>query len=410
MRKYDDLYARNSNGKINYWSIRAEDDGRVMIQEGILGGAITRTFRQSKGKNIGKMNETTAYEQACLDAQSRWENKKKKGYKSVQDLGIHTMAEGDINVLIDMALPQNRTDANNLSKPMKAQPYFDDKGRVRISFPCIGQPKLNGFRVIARWEKVIEGEGLLAQEVEKVVFRSKEGLRYTALEHIEQQFTRDMFFLDKVVTNETIEIAYDGEMYSHGMKLQDISSAVKKKNPNTSKLKFHIFDLAIDKMKQKERLETMITMLLGHITALGNSSNIAVVLHGPVNSDEEAQKMTDLWIQQGFEGGIFRDPKAIYQFGSRPKTMVKLKRTEDEDFPIVDVVGGENAPDIAVFVCQAKNGLRFKVNSQGTEAERKEFLANSANYIGKKLQLKFYEYTKDGIPFHIKEVVVRDYE
>ena len=145
---FETLYARNSNGKINQWKISVESDGIVIIREGLIDGAITQTIRQSKGKNISKMNETTAFQQACKDAQSRWENKKKKGYKSLTDLGISIQGEGkpiNLENMLDLTLPRNRTDANNLTKPMKAQPYFDDKGNVRIKFPALGQPKLDGL-------------------------------------------------------------------------------------------------------------------------------------------------------------------------------------------------------------------------------------------------------------------------
>jgi DNA ligase-1 len=367
MKTFETLYARNSNGKINQWKISAEDDGTIIISEGIIGGAMTSSMRQSKGKNIGKMNETTPYQQAYKDAQSRWENKKKKGYKDLESLGITPPVPADLATfesMIDAILPKNRTDANDLSKPMKAQPYFDDKGNVRIKFPCIGQPKLNGFRVIARLETVKEGDGMFAQDVIKPTFRSKEGLRYTVLEHIEEEVERAITSIANMLQKPLEDIALDGEIYCHGMKLQDISSAVKKRNPNTNKLYFCVFDLAIDGFRQNQRLKAI------SVQPHSDYKYIRFLEGREIRDDAHAQKETNDWIKEGYEGGIFRDPKAVYQFGSRPKTMVKLKRTEDEDFRIVDIIGGENTPDVAVFVCV----------------------------------------TKEKIPFHIKEVVVRDYE
>jgi DNA ligase-1 len=407
MKTFETLYARNSNGKINQWKISAEDDGTIIISEGIIGGAMTSSMRQSKGKNIGKMNETTPYQQAYKDAQSRWENKKKKGYKDLESLGITPPVPADLATfesMIDAILPKNRTDANDLSKPMKAQPYFDDKGNVRIKFPCIGQPKLNGFRVIARLETVKEGDGMFAQDVIKPTFRSKEGLRYTVLEHIEEEVERAITSIANMLQKPLEDIALDGEIYCHGMKLQDISSAVKKRNPNTNKLYFCVFDLAIDGFRQNQRLKAI------SVQPHSDYKYIRFLEGREIRDDAHAQKETNDWIKEGYEGGIFRDPKAVYQFGSRPKTMVKLKRTEDEDFRIVDIIGGENTPDVAVFVCVTKDNKPFKVNSQGTLEQRKEFLSNKRNYLGKLLQLKFYEYTNEKIPFHIKEVVVRDYE
>lgn len=405
MKQFDNLYARNSSGQINSWEIyvapKLSGTPIINIEEGLLDGKRTTTIRTvNSGKNIGKMNATTPYEQACSDAESRWTKKKKQGYKSLEDLHIDSVDD------LETALPFFRTDANNISKPQKAQPYYKTKtvdGKLiktnepRISFPCYGQPKLNGFRVMARWETVKEGEGMFATEVEKVVFRSKEGLRYDILEHIEAEFTKDMFFIDDK------ELAFDGEMYIHGEILSEISSAVRKRNIKTPLLKFWIFDIAIESMKQSDRFL--------RLSAFKNEfANIRILDHYDISNNEMAQKMTDSWIKQGYEGGIFRDKKALYAFGKRPQTMTKLKRSEDKEFKIVDVVGGDNSPDLGVFVCLAENGKTFKCTPEGTQEQKREYLSNKSKYIGKPLTVRFFERTIEEIPFHAVGVVLRTYE
>lgn len=415
MKEFDKLYARNSNGKINSWSIivgmQANGFALISIEEGILNGKLTHTQQDiKKGKNLGKMNATTPFEQACNEAQSRWEKKKKQGYKSLEDLAIpkEEPRGGITNSLtledcLEIALPQNRTDANNISKPMKAQQYFKDNGEVRIKFPCYGQPKLNGFRVMARWEKVIEGEGLFKQEIEKVVFRSKEGLKYDILEHIETEFTKEMFF---IASNNGVilEIVYDGEMYMEGEILSEISSAVRKRNARTPYLKFYVFDIAVENMNQKERLLLLNNLLLKRL------ANIKLVHTIEIKNNEDAQNCTDSWIKEGYEGGIFRDKKATYQFGKRPQTMTKLKRSQDKEFKIIDVIGGDNSPELGIFICLAENGKEFKVNPEGSHEIKKNYLINKKQLIGKRLTVRFFERTKDDLPFHAVGVAVRDYE
>lgn len=422
MKQFDTLYARNSNNTINAWSISVEPlenmKALIHIAEGQLEGKETNTTRAvNKGKNIGKMNETTAYEQACKDAQSRWERKKKQGYKSLKDLNINIEnyeeeKSGDVltlNNAIESSLPLNRTDANNLSKPMKAQPYFKEDGSVRIKFPCFGQPKLNGFRVMARWEKVKENAGtLLETEVEKVVFRSKEGLRFTVLEHIEKEFTKEMFEIVNSNKEPLIDFAFDGEMYIHGELLSEISSAVKKHNNKTSLIKFYIFDIAVGGVSQKNRLDLLSFIDTQHFQH--KCKNIIGVFRNTINSNEEAQTFTDECIKKGYEGAIFRDMKAEYQFGKRPQTMVKLKRFQDKEFKIVDVVGGDNSPELGVFICVQEQGLKFKVTPEGSQDVKKEYLSNKTKYIGKKLTVRFFERTKDNLPFHAVGTTIRDYE
>lgn len=409
MKLFDPLYARDSKGKILNWIISVDDLGlasRIIVNEGLLDGKYTPTYTNvRKGKNIGKMNETSHYEQACSQAESKWTKKKKQGYKSLQDLGISLMTD------LEAALPINRTDANNISKPMKAQKYFKDDGSVRIKFPCFGQPKLNGFRVIARWESVKENIGtLLETETYKVVFRSKEGLVYSILEHIEREFVEKMFFISGQTANgedAKEELAFDGEMYIEGEILSEISSAVRKRNSKTEKLKFHIFDLAVEKMTQRTRTSILNLMKDTHFK---NCNSIQIVETCRVETNEIAQTLTDAWIKEGYEGGIFRDTTAHYQFGKRPQTMTKLKRSQDKEFKITDVVGGDNTPDVGVFVCLAENGKTFKCTPEGTTDQKKEYLSNKSNYIGKLLTVRFFERTIEQLPFHAVGVTIRDYE
>lgn len=410
-KEFETLYARNSNGKINEWKIASDGTGNyseVIITEGLLDGEKIITRRRSKGKNIGKMNETSDFDQACRDSESRWTLKKKKGYKSLTDLGIlpsntKDWVENELIIKsLEIVLPQNRTDANNLSKPMLAKPMFDSKtGKCIFKFPAIGQPKLNGFRIMCRWEKVMEGEGIFRQEVEKPVFRSRDGIKFDTLEHIEDDFTKDMFF------HEGEELAYDGEIFNYDFLLQRINSAVNKKNSDTINLKFFVFDIAIENMIQTRRLELMNKLL----SKFGNQSNPDVwqVQTEVIETIEQAEKQTDHWIRFKYEGGIFRDPKAFYQFGKRNYSMVKLKRFMDDEFEILDVIGGDNSPDLGVFVCKAKNGKSFKCTPQGTHDVKREYLANKVNYIGKLLTVKFYEYTAEGIPFHTTGLTIREF-
>ena len=413
MKNFNILYARNSNGSINQWAIGAQDDGKIVIWEGLIDSEKpTRTERQCKGKNIGKMNETTAYEQACSEAESRWTLKKKKGYKSAYDLNIPdhiinnkdtTFAnEEEFKACLNIQLPKNRTDANNLSKPMLATPMFDPKtGKCKARFPMIGQPKFNGFRMMCRWEKVNEGEGLFKEEVEKPVFRSRDGIRFNTLKHIEEMFTKDMFFYQGE------QLAFDGEIYANHLMLQQINSAVNKYNTDTCNLRFFIFDIAIENMIQTKRLEVLDNIL----SRYDNYSNPAVErVQTIVFKDiESAEKQTDHWIRFKYEGSILRDPKGFYQFGKRNTTMLKLKRFQDKEFLILDVIGGDNTPDVGVFVCKAENGLTFNCTPQGTLEIKKEYLTNKQNYIGKMLTVKFYERTADGKPFHTSGIAIREF-
>lgn len=89
------LYSRDSKGNIVEWKGYVEgqefssDYAKIIILEGLFTGVKTKYEKLlKKGKNIGKINETTPYAQAVSELQSKYEKKRKAGYKSLKDLNI----------------------------------------------------------------------------------------------------------------------------------------------------------------------------------------------------------------------------------------------------------------------------------------------------------------------------------
>lgn len=413
----DTLYNRDSKKKVQSWAIKAlfnDETGfsEISSDSGHFTGKKTnKTVIIEKGKNIGKANETSSYEQACNEAQSKWKSKRRKGYKSLEDLGIFLYGNAassngnSVNLyahketptvpktledILNEHLPLYNTDMDNNPKPMKAQPYFRDNGTPRnVNFPCILQNKLNGMRCTMAWD----------EETYSVAFRSKEGLRYTNLFHI--QVPKDMFGLDG-------EIIFDGELYVHGLDLQSIRSAVLTPSLMTEAVRFHCYDLAIPNVKQYERLR-LLKELFTNFKPEGVVKEESIV----AKSHEEIIKFKDEAIKKGFEGAIIRDLQALYCFGQRPVTMLKLKNVYDGEFKILDIIDSRDNPGIAIFVLKNDiNHFSFESNPKGTEEQKREYFTNKAKYIGKFATTEYRERTKKPkeLPFHTNVVTVRDYE
>jgi len=127
------LYGKSTNGKIKQWNISVLQmaDGTCYIEteHGYENGKKQLDQRYvGAGKNIGRANETSPYEQACSEAQSAHNRKRDSGY------------------VMDKA--QIPSESDGMFLPMLAHRY--DKHSAKISFPCLVQPKLDGVRMLAR--------------------------------------------------------------------------------------------------------------------------------------------------------------------------------------------------------------------------------------------------------------------
>ena len=422
-----DLFARDIQTNIKHWSITVKEDeeqfGIIEIKHGDVNKKMTpKTIVVQTGKNLGRKNETTPAQQAVLDAKGRILKKKREGYKSCKDIGLEfndvLRLDGSINIdTLNTTLPLTNTDMEGVEKPMKAQKYFKDDGVTpRITFPCFGQPKINGFRAVAYFRK---GADDLFGNTTDVILKSKNGLEYNDLTEIQNEFKlfRSTAILNGNLVNilekyqlKIDDIVFDGEVYFPNTLLEDISSATRKRNELTPSLEFHVFDLAIPKLNQTERL-TLLKQIFNIVGSSVSLYKLKKVITKVINSNSEAISYSKQWISEGYEGGIFRDPKVEYAFGKRPMTMVKYKERESKEFIILDIYDTPSNPEVPVFLCQNDiNDETFEVVIEGSLEKRKEYLVNKDKHINKKLTVEFYERTKKEVPFHAIGIAVRDYE
>ena len=259
------LFKRNINGKVMYWKgsvISAGEDienCRLKYTYGELNtdNPIVTYSDKIKGKNIGKKNETTPYQQAANELKSAYNRQIKKGYKSldtiIKEQNIDVKNINDLNYLIgylESILPKYNTDANNCVKPMKCQTFKIDT----FNYPCIIQPKINGVRAVIMLEEytptdLFSSKGIYINDKRYTsVIKTKEGLTYR-IWHIEQLFND---FYDSFP--EYANMVFDGEIYIRGEKVTTIGGAARNpKNIYHEKLQFVNFDLSIPDLTNKER-------------------------------------------------------------------------------------------------------------------------------------------------------------
>ena len=365
MKTWPKLYKLDNKGKIRVWWIEAiesiDGDPPAYYQNhGVLDGKIQRTSTYiTEGKNKGKSNATTSWEQCCLEAESLWTKQRdRKGYTET----------------IPSAKPFG---------PMLAKSY--DKDGHHIKFPCYVQPKLDGLRCLA-----IVKDG-------KVELRSRQNKVFKVLDHIEKELYQ---FPDGV---------YDGELYAHDVSFQDIVSGIKRdeKNDLTAKIEYWIYDIVNEdnnKLRQITISELPFNNIIKRVATIDTADETFL------------DKFHSHFTNMGFEGIMVRNWNGLYKVNGRSADLQKYKKFMDEEFEIFDAE--ENKGKLAgscVFHCKTKDGGTFKVMPEGSESQRKKYWTdwNSGKIkSGMMATVEFFSYTTSipKIPRFPIMKTIRDYE
>ncbi|MCK5018363.1 MAG: ATP-dependent DNA ligase [Candidatus Peribacteraceae bacterium] len=364
-KKFPVLYAFSSKGKIKMWEVSAESrgDGAVVIKRhGYLNAKIQTNERLiTKGKNIGKANETSPYEQAVSEAQSGWNKKVDEKY------------------ITELPTEDNTP---TFILPMLAHPF--KKRKHNIMYPALVQMKLNGVRCVA--EKLGDME---------IRLTSRKGQDYSViLAHIIPHLNPIMQIGDK----------WDGEMYKHGWSLQKISSRCRKLRPDTPELEYHVFDVISDNPcdLRMTYIETMIP---------DNDPIIKLVKCYSINKEEEVYKYHDGFVREGHEGVMIRNLNGEYVENHRSIHLQKYKEFIDDEFEITGYKEGDGVEKgCIVYECKTPEGIPFNVRPRGSHDSRKELYLVGDSLIGKDLTVRYQEKSDDGVPIFPVGIVIRDYE
>ena len=334
------LYKKDSKGKIRCVQISALGD--VITQKsGLIDGALTTHQSTAKPKNVGKANETSAQEQAILEATSKIERKLKEGY-------FKTIDEAKDNTVI---------------LPMLAKPYKEEKHKIDWD-NCYVQPKLDGMRCLS-----FPGNKKI----------SRKNTPIDTMDHIQVEWPA------------AFSGPVDGELYVHGENFQQNMRFIKKYRPGKSeRIQYWIYDI-VSELPFSDRL--------GLIMAIcQNSVNCKLVETFKVWNEDQVQDAHRQFIADGFEGTIVRWGNDSYAINKRSSSLLKHKDFLDEAYKIIDVVPNDKKVEQGTFVVQDTAGRTFKTGMKFSHSEREEILSNKENYIGQIAEVRFFEFSEDGIP------------
>lgn len=392
------LYARNLDKSIKEWSISKINESSAVIRYGRFNGLM--------------IDSTIHHTSIDKEVASRIAKKRKEGYKYLIDLTDNLVIDDVTFELLDKVLPIFNTDGNWNQKPMKCQTFREKK----LQYPVAGQPKLNGLRCVLKWEKTSIGDGLFAKDEYKATLRTKEGLEYV-LPHITSSLSAIHFKYND------LNLVFDGELYIHGKKLNQIKAScpminsngtLSKASGNPTEVQFYIFDLAIETTLQKYRIETLTYLnsfnLINCNQSIFCNNDIKLVESVMIQNDYEATIFRNNCIRVGYEGCVLRTLDAEYAFGSRPSFIMKFKDHMDSEFLIIDIISKPSDPTLPLFICRNDdNDETFECNPTGAFDTQREYLINKSYYIGKYATVRYHERSGvKGVPFHANIIDIRD--
>jgi len=385
------LYKRDSVGNIRQWNIEVADEtgvARISILSGLMDGKkVSQVTEITEGKNQGRANETSYLEQAILEAKSKVAAQVKDGYveslADIKDSGI----KGSGTYQVMLAKPYDPV--------MKQSGSKDLKGYKLLGKTVCTQRKYDGVRRLTK----INQDG--------VWMYTRSGDLSTTLPHIEDALHaayKELGFTD--------DLWVDGEAYSHVISFNKVNGISRKgiktaeDHYNRSMIEYHVYDAFVDGQQDSPFHERFNKIVKVFATAAADCIKL-VETKFINNVDADALKsLHDEYVQDGYEGLIIRDPHGKYEHKRSP-SLLKYKAFEDANFLVLDVlpsVEGDRAGTFRVkmdqpaFDAQGRPIEFFDPTAVGSIEERKEWLANKDQIIGRIVKVNFFGRSEYGVP------------
>ena len=370
-RNFPKLFGSDVKGKTKEWNVLVVNNGDhsvVEIEYGYVSGKMTTSTKKiTCGKNIGKRNETTHFEQAVLEAQSKWKKKTEQGFSTDQNDNQN-----------DNQNSGSESDKANVTVifPMLASDF--QKFKNKIDYPAYIQPKLDGYRMI--------------YNNSAKTCNSRQGKAFDAVK-------RTSLYKELCCISENIVL--DGELYQHGGIFEHLGLLRKKKLGESDyqkleQIEYHVYDYVDETKTYKERLE-----FLKDFFDENCFKHIRLVETYIVSSEDDIRTRHLAFVKDNYEGSIVRTTSGKYRCKARSQDLLKFKDFMDSEYKIVDFTAEQDTSttkNLVVWICVNQNGDKFNVRPKGTREERHELYNRGSEFIGQQIQVKYFELTDSGIP------------
>ena len=396
------LVTRDSKGKIrvvDIWTSHDSDSSTICRETYQYLGKHTRQpdiyIEEGKaGRNYIAQGE--------LQFMSKLKEYKDKGYKELSKK-LEEYTEKELNEIVG----EDITNQHGVLKPMLAKQADKVSQKTIDKVPYwYASRKIDGVRCSFYYDE------------EDIHTSSRGGENYDcACMHFRNNESLKKFF------NRHPNVVLDGELYKHGKSLQQISGAARleKNAVDCDWLEYYIYDVVDTSRTFEERLK-----VLGAIKyELGLGFNperewkkgelqFQMVPQQKVSGYKNINILHDIYVAEGWEGVVIRDPSKVYRPNGRTNDMIKFKKYKDAEFIVIDYELGLRGTEDMTFICTTPAGLEFKAKPWGDRAIKEEYVRNfKTKYQYKMAKIKFFYYSngndeKTGVPLQPSLICFRD--
>lgn len=372
------LYKLDTKSKTRQWSIevtRHEDGTATIIKEhGIIEGKLVSESRKvSKGKNLGKSNETSAYTQAVSDAQNEITKQLKGEYvRSLDDL----RQAGDL--------------ATGIKEPMTAKTY--DPTLKASGSKNLAKLKVDPEELVCLQDKIDGLRCTVIIDENTEDFRSRTGEVYQSIPHIAASLRASYQRLGL-----SGKIVLDGELYTTAVSFNILSGILRKERTSER-------DLAIEKELRYILYDVMLsdtyeTRLAFVMNFRDRVNNVDLIAYDFVKfTEKNVEKYHQEALERGSEGTMIRRLSAPYE-NKRSWQLMKYKSWLEEEFKIVGFEQMEGVDTLGAIVFETRDGKQtFNSTLNAPDDECKEVWDNKEKYLPLWGQVRFQNYSEYGIP------------
>lgn len=301
------LYKRDRAGRVRTWYMIADpDNARYAFDTGLLDGARTRSGWTTV---TGKQGRTDA-EQVEFEVAASYRHQLERDY-------FETPAE---------------IDTPRITLPMLAAKY-------KVFKPGYAQPKLDGMRCIAKATGLFSRQGKPIESVPHII---------EALAPFFEQFP---------------DAILDGELYNHELhdQFETLMSLCRKSGKHltpeileaTKVVQYHIYDYPSATGGFGARWTSVVDDLNCAVGWTTSHPLLKLVETLRVLIEDQFDNAFEAWLEDNYEGGIWRDADGEYVFDGRPSFLQKrtVKLREEFDFIKLELGNGNWAgiPKSALF-------------------------------------------------------------